>query len=288
MNFRISRSTERLVGALQKGDELVEALTRVCTENGVISGEVRAVGSFDSLELVTFDGASGTYQTVVDAEGSFELVSLTGNIARLGEQTTLRLEAIVNAMGPAGPQLVAGQLRRARAVQAEFVVDSFTDLSMERRLDPETKRLVLDRVERTEPLKVAVSSTVAASTATEAQDSAEPDEEPSMSWDQAVAETERVEKAREASRKGAPLKAKKDKKVNPYEGVDFDEPLLAAGDILDHPKLGRCRVMRVEDDTYAHIRLPRGRIRKLAMEILDISYHGEEEGKRIFQARVRR
>jgi predicted DNA-binding protein with PD1-like motif len=283
--FRVSRTSERIVGALQPGDELVEALTRVCQENGVIAGEVRGVGSFDAIELVAFDERTGTYRTIVDDDGSFELVNLNGNVSRLGEETVLRLEALFNVLGPLGPQLVGGQLRRARAIQAEFVIDSFTDLTLERRLDPSTKRLVLDRIER-------IPSAVAEKTAEKPREapSEEAPAEPSMSWAEAIAETERVDNARSARRDGALKKDKTVKKTSKslYEDLDFDEPLMTPGDLLDHPKLGRCRVMRVEDDTYAHIRLPRGRIRKLALEILEISFKGEEAGSRIFEARVRR
>ena len=63
---------------------------------------------------------------------------------------------------------------------------------------------------------------------------------------------------------------------------------MEPGDILEHPKLGRCRVMKVEDGEYAHVRLPRGKIRKLSLEIVEVELEGEEDGRNVFKAIINR
>ena len=282
MKFRVSERSERLVGKLDAGEDLVEVLTQLCEDHSVRAGEVRAVGHFDSVELVHFDGRTQSYETVVDGEGSFDLVGLNGNVSSLGGQAALQLTAVFSAAGPVGQQMVGGLLRRARAVSGEFVVESFLDLEMERRLDSASGRLVLDRIERKSGLPESGERR-------EPEDSDSGDAQRSMSWDQAIAEVDETEQARKKRRDpGRPTQEKRAKKADPYDGLDLDEPLISTGDLLDHPKLGRCRVLDIEDDQYVRIRLPRGRIRKLALEVLDIEYQGKEDGKPLFLARVRR
>ena len=281
------------MGTLDRGDDFVEMLIDVCKKEAVTAGEIRAVGHFDEIELVHFDSRKQRYEVLVEGEGSFDLVSLNGNISRLGEEVVLRLDAVFNVIGPLGPQMVGGQLRRARVVSSEFVIDSYGDLRMERRLDPGTGRLLLDKIDRIAGAAPAVEvkrSEENAVASAAAGASLEVAEEPTMSWGEAIAEVEEEEKVRSARKGGRamPKKARKEAGHDPFEELDLDEPFMSPGDYLDHVKLGRCKIMKVEDDQYIHIRLPRGRIRKLALEILEISYYGEEDGRNIFEARVRR
>ncbi len=295
MIFRVSSATERVVGRLDVGEDLVEVLSRICEEREVTAGQIKAVGHFDAIELVHFDTRTQSYETLVDGEGSFDLVSLDGTVSRLGGEVALRLAAVFNVIGPLGPQMVGGQLRRARAKDAEFVLESFADLQMERRLDPESGRLVLEGIERKSGVVAAPKAAPQAAPSQVQPDRDEDEqEEPSMSWDEAIAEAEEVEKRREKKKSTSPPrqrrigKAKKKKKADPYADLDLDEPLMSKGDLLDHPKLGRCRVLDVDEGESVRIRLPRGRIRKLTLAVLEIEYKGKEDGSNIFEARVRR
>ena len=285
---------------LDEGDELVEVLTSLCEDHDVTAGEIRAVGHFDRIHLVHFDGVDNSYQTLIDGEGSFELVSLVGNVSRLGDEIALRLEAVFNAAGPAGPRPVAGQLRSARATDAEFVITAFPDLRLNRRLDTDANRLILDGIERRahdggkKEAEVADGASTGADGDSSDSDSSDSDSS-QMSWDEAIAESTQTEKKRTKRRKsgGSPSTSKlarseRKKTDDPYADFDFDEPLINSGDLLDHPKLGRCRVLEAEDGQYVKVRLPRGRIRKLSLEVIDIEYGGEEKGKRVFEAQVSR
>ncbi len=287
VQFRVSTATKRLVGRIDEGEDLLEVISAICEENDVAAGQVRAVGQFDQMKLVHFASQRGEYVPVVDGLGQFELVQLHGSVSRLGGEVAVRLDGTVNVGGPAGPQLVGGQLRSARAVQGEFVIDVFADLQMQRRLDGDTGQLVLDEIERrggAEQMQLVES---APDSGAEGDDGADGT---SMSWDEAIQKAEKTEKRRKTRRSsGSKPTARKTKEDHdPYAGFDFDEPELAAGDLIDHPKLGKCRVLDVEDDQYVKIKLPRGRIRKLALSVLEIDYQGSEDDRRVFKARVRR
>jgi len=308
VQFEESRSIRSYVGRIDAGDDVVEALTLLCDANDVGAAEVHVVGTVADVEVVRFDAATREYVTVVEHEGPFEVVQFLGNMSRLGDQAVLRADALLAAMGPGGQQFVFGQLRRAVAVDCEFVVHAFMDLTILRRLDPATGRFPVESIRRAETAEApqpapaapprerrppetiaepAVARRVEAEPA--APRPSEPAAEPQMSWADAVAASEEMKPAsqrpqRPVPKMGEPQKASEEV----YADYDFDQPILTAGDILDHPKLGECRVIKVEDDDYAHIRLSRGQIRKLALEVVDLHFEGTRDGKNLFKVRVRK
>ena len=148
MQFEESRSIRSFVGKIDVGDDVIEALNLLCEANDIGAAEVRVVGTLADVEVVRFDQATKTYVTVVDDAGPFEVVQFSGNMARLGDQPVLRADALLAVHGPAGQQLVFGQLRRARAVDCEFVVQSFADIALTRKLDPATGRVPFDSIRR--------------------------------------------------------------------------------------------------------------------------------------------
>lgn len=284
MKFQEATRTRRLVGEVEEDEDVVEAISRLCRDNEVQAGHLRAVGTLSSIELVRFDEESGEYDTVYAGQGAFEVVSLTGNVSRLGEEVALRLEALVSVVGPAGPQFLSGQLRGGRAVSCEFVLEVFEDLAIERRLDADSGRLSIRAIHRTEDKRApAATESPAESPADEA---AEPVAGKGMSWEDAAEEAEEAADKAEAPAQRDGGRQKEQSAEDIYGDLDFDEPLMESGDILDHPKLGRCRVMKVEEGEFVHVRLPRGRIRKLSLEIVDVEFDREENGRRVYKARV--
>lgn len=322
MQFEESRSSRSYVGRIDPGDDVVEALTLLCEANDVGAAEVHVVGTLADVEVVRFDAKTKEYVTVVDHEGPFEVVQFMGNMTRLGDQPVLRADALLATMGPIGQQFVFGQLRRATAVDCEFVVHAFTDIAISRRLDAATGRFPIESIRRLEgaapeptprpePAKVAAAPQEPARERRAPETIAEPavarrtepparpaqpepvseprNEEPAMSWADAVAASEDVKPASQRAERPIPKMGEGPRAAEEvYADYDFEEPILSAGDILDHPKLGECRVIKVEDDDYAHIRLSRGQIRKLALEVVELQFQGQRDGKNVFKVRVRK
>ncbi len=321
MQFEESRSIRSFVGRIDPGDDIVEALTLLCSANDIGAAEVRVYGTLEDIDVVRFDSKSKEYRSVVEHQGTVDVVQFSGNMTRLGDQPVLRADALLAIDGPVGQQFVFGQLRRAIAVDCEFVVQAFADVELRRKLDPATGRFPIESIESTgapapagaagapreaevqprpierrreapptiaEPALARKPQTLADDSSS---DASEADEAPasSMSWDDAVAESEKIKPARQRERRPIPTRAEREKdSEDVYGEYDFDEPILKPGDMLDHPKLGECRVIRVEDDDYAHIRLSRGQIRKLALEIVELEFQEERDGKNVFKVRVRK
>lgn len=312
MVFEESHSIRSFVGRIDPGDDIIEALTLLCDANDIGAAEVRVAGTISDVEVVRFDDTSKQYVPIVDHAGPFEVVQFSGNMTRLGDEPILRAEALLAAQAPAGQQLVFGQIRRANAVDCEFVIQSFEDLRMQRKLDPATGRFPIKSIERTAEKPAPVVSekpaaaapprerkapeTVAqpAGTARRKEPAAdtEPEkkeEESQVSWSDAVEASAEMKPA--SQRERAPVSKSGGEEKEPeevYGEYDFEEAILEAGDILDHPKLGECRVIKVEDDVYAHIRLSRGQIRKLALEVVELHLQEQRDGKNVFKVRVRK
>lgn len=282
MIYQESQRVRRIVGRLDEGEEIIEELSEFCRDHGIDAAEIRGVGRLDRIELVRFDPDLGDYREVFSGEGHFDLLNLNGNVAALGDEIAVRLQAVVSAEGPVAPQVVAGQLRAGRAEECEFVLEVFDDLELERRLDNETGLLSLQAIKKKELEEPSDAETGDESFGGQ-----------SMKWEEA-ADAARQADSRQTGTDGnggasTSTSAGASEESSPeeiYGDMDLDEPVLEPGDILDHSKLGRCRVMKVEDDKYAHIRMPRGKIRKLSLDILDMEYQGEEGDRNVFKAQV--
>jgi predicted DNA-binding protein with PD1-like motif len=308
--FQETTRTRRLVGRIEKGEELVETLTELCRDNDVRAGQIQAVGALTQAEIARFDEASGEYKTVFSGEGSFDLISLTGNVSRLGDEVVLRLESLLSTMGPVAPQVLSGQLRSGRAASVEFVLEIFEDLAIERRLDSDSGRLDIRSIRRTEKAQSTPEARAPHQTADKqpaakqaAEQPAAKPQAPSKSAPAERAEAPKEERQQPISGKGMSWSdaagesaesrgdkagAEKPKAKDIYAGVNMEEPLMEAGDVLEHPKLGNCRIMKVEDGEFAHVRLPRGRIRKLSLDIVDVEFDREENGRKVFKAVIGR
>ncbi len=298
------------MGRFSSKEDLVESLTQVCIREEIKGGEVRVRGRVRGAELVRLNSETRQYEVMATVAGEVDLVHGNGVIAVLGDQVILRIDAVMSAHGPLGGQTLAGQLRAASVVDVEFVLDVFDDLTINRALDRDTGGLVLDSIQvvaSPDPAPVAAKPAVkpaakpaakpapaqvelAVTSAPEPKATPEAAPETKMSWGEAVAATDATKKSgaigvQRPSGTSSPTADEIYADID-LDGEDEELPAMKPGDLIDHPKLGRCRVMRVEDEEYAHIRLPRGKISKLMLDLFDVSFGGKENGKNIFTLRM--
>lgn len=299
MIFQESSRVRRVVGRLDEGDDVVDELSEFCREHGIAAAEVRAVGQLDRVELVRFRQGEG-YVPTFEGEGEFDVLQMNGNVAVLGEEPVVRLESVLSVEGPAGPQVLTGQLRAGHVVELEFVLEVYDDLEIRRKMNPDTGRLDLHAIKdvgdpesEEEPAASPVASQRETGVSEGETGEISVDDEgdtkiggQSMSWDDAAEESEQVAEGEGASSKTS-QQTEKSEEEDPYADIDLDAPMMEAGDILKHPKLGDCRVMKVEEDDYAHIRLPRGKIRKLSLEVVDPKFVEEDGDRNVFEAQIR-
>lgn len=146
MQFATSRQYRRLVGRLSKGESVISSFERLCKREGIRAGSIQATGLLSHIQLQSYD-PQGTYQSSVDAEGAFELLTLTGNISTLGGQTIINCNVYLGTTHLGQRQTLGGTLVEATARTLEFVVVAYDDLVLERLFDPNLGIPVLNRVE---------------------------------------------------------------------------------------------------------------------------------------------
>jgi predicted DNA-binding protein with PD1-like motif len=75
--------------------------------------------------------------------------------------------------------------------------------------------------------------------------------------------------------------------VSEAQGVDDEDIVLNAGDVILHPRFQRCVVHRVEGGgEFVQVMLKNGRVVRLSLEVLRLTPKGIENGQRIFAATV--
>lgn len=99
------------------GDEVIATLTKFAIDNKIYSGSVIGIGALLNPELGYYDIHTKTY-TRKKFDGDYELVSLTGNLARMGDNLILHCHA---AFSDAEFKVIGGHLFAAGvAVTGEF------------------------------------------------------------------------------------------------------------------------------------------------------------------------
>ena len=133
-----SRAGRRIVGRLDRGASLTDAILELCRARGVRSGEIRAVGSLESVEVAEYDQSAKSWKPGRTFAGGLELLSLLGNVSEQGGDLVLNLRATLMRERDSGVEVVGGPVRRGRVFAVEVVIDAFDDLVLRRTLDAAT------------------------------------------------------------------------------------------------------------------------------------------------------
>jgi predicted DNA-binding protein with PD1-like motif len=274
-----SRSLRRLVGRLDRGVSLFDAVLEVCRAHRVRTGELRALGSFESVEVAEYDQAQKSWKPARSFAGGMEILNLTGNVSERAGQLALHCHASLMRERDNGVEILGGHVVAARVFAVEFVLEAFDDVILRRSVDAATG--------------LALWSEALALDAPAAEGAAAPDEDEaplpspvappaplpaassipsaSASWSDVAAAS--------ARRSAAP--------VVDADDASGEDPNLEPGDILIHPTFGRCEVQRIEGGyEFAHVRLKNNRLVRLSLEILKVVPAGTEGGHRVFRARI--
>jgi len=360
VKYGTSVRVRHIVGRLEKGEELVEGIRRLCLREKVRAGSFHGLGFFSSVELQELVPGGQKYASWFCAETPLEVLGLHGNVSTLGGEIIVNASAILGYAGHGQHHTVGGHISAARVHAFEFCFTAYDDLLLERTYDAstglplwnrigasdlaamstpeaplqrgqadassvepllavgETERTPAEglealppkreptvirrgRVRRdseeghaaerspTEPLpalqlaeKAAVEVVevpVAASPAVAVPAVAASSVRSKEEWQKAAARAQSVQVTPSS-------RAVLDDDDEDDEGVA--EIPIVAGDILDHPTLGECRVARVEDEDWAYIKVGTGKIRKLALQLFEIIPDGEHDGRKRYKLRKRR
>lgn len=118
MDFR--RFGNKYVLRLDKGEEIVQTVTRFCKEEGISLGQISGIGAIEKLEIGYFQVSTKEYHTKT-LEGDMEILGLSGNISAMKGDTYIHFHIVIsdenlNAFG--------GHLNRAViSATGEIIID---------------------------------------------------------------------------------------------------------------------------------------------------------------------
>lgn len=293
MSYVESFSGHRVVGRLERGAKLPDALEEVCREAGLSAAIVRAEGVLSHVELACFDIESGEYVSCFEADGGFELVALQGNLSMMGSTRILNAHAMLAYNEHGQCRTTGGQLRAATVYSVEFVIEGLDDVVLERSMDAAIQLPVLSRLESVAPTAATSEPQPQDPVAAPQHEPVVAETKPSRATAKETSKPTRptapempqpprrekaphtpAPKAARASANAWKAAAQRAEEILERDETGDEEAIeLSPGDILLHPRLGECTVVRVEDESAAYIRLPQTRrISKLALDLVRLEF----------------
>lgn len=333
----ISRKGRLILGRLDRGDDLEEALLKVCSESSVRCGELRLLGALSHVELCAYDQKKLSYSPSRKFSGNLEILTILGNVSEKNGVRSLHLHATLARDTDNGIEVIGGHLLSGKVFAVEYTIQTCEDLILRRSMDEKTGlSLWTEKIEfpaadnQVDSPDAVVHPPTTAKEVKESEPKAETtpksetkatterkkpadSKEGEVSWDDVLSATMNESDKTNGKKKSETIKikaistspkgtdSKEDLKsravtVEPAEeespedesldNVEIVEP--QPGDILIHPQFGECKVERLEDGEFLHVRMDSGRSIRLNMEILNLYLSGFEKGKQVFETRIGR
>ncbi len=132
---RIVQPTRTLMGRLNRGDDLLEAITKLCVEHGITVGRVEAIGAVEKAGLAYYDQKEREYQNF-EVREPLEITKLSGNVSIKDGRPFVHAHV---TLSDADGQAIGGHLAPGTVVFAcEFVIQEFDGAEFVRGLDEST------------------------------------------------------------------------------------------------------------------------------------------------------
>ena len=95
---------------VEKGEELIETLTKFCAENKIASGSISGVGGTNNVCLYYYDSELKEYLPKTFSGKNYEIISLSGNIALIDGKPFAHIHT---ALGDSDFSIFGGHLKSA-------------------------------------------------------------------------------------------------------------------------------------------------------------------------------
>jgi len=300
-----SRRVRRVIGRLERGERLPDALAAIAEQRRITTGWVTGLGAFEWVELAEYDQSLKEYRPPKRIAGPCEILSLVGNVSFKDGAPFVHAHVTVSRETEHGIEVSGGHLIAGCVFACELFVECCDDLGLRRDRDDATglalwSGLSLPVVggfdEGTAQPAVRPPVERAESGSARAQVSR------SVSWADAAAASQRREQAPQGKPRDRP-RAPPARQPAPARGFVPDplperrrvteeeflaEPVPQRGDWVDHQTFGLCPVQGEDHEGGIIIRLPSGVRKAIKLDVLEVSEPRVEEGRRIFPLAPRR
>lgn len=127
-----------ITGRLERDDKLPDALLEICKQHGVKSGWIFAIGAVSRISVMTYEQRKKAYSEPIEAEGDYEILSLTGNVSLVDDKEFLHLHVVAAELVEGKTEVIVGHLVSAKVFALEFVLLPIGDVGLKRALDEQT------------------------------------------------------------------------------------------------------------------------------------------------------
>jgi predicted DNA-binding protein with PD1-like motif len=140
MQYGVEEKAETLIIKLDKGEWLMESLTKILTEQDIKHGLVlQGIGMLDDIEIGFYDGQSHRTRTI---NAPHELITLGGTVAQYEGDYSIHLHV---SLGATNGNVVGGHLKDGKvAVVAEIIIQILDDVVLARKLNTDSNLAELD------------------------------------------------------------------------------------------------------------------------------------------------
>lgn len=133
--FQSLKAGRGFVGRLETGSDLVEEIEHFCAEQGILAGQVTAVGALRRARYAYYEQGDQRYLEL-ESETHHEIVGFTGNVSLKEDRPFLHAHA---TFADASGATVGGHLLRGCEVfAAEVMIRELAGVSLVRVPDEET------------------------------------------------------------------------------------------------------------------------------------------------------
>ncbi|QQR88783.1 MAG: DNA-binding protein [Myxococcales bacterium] len=275
-----ARQVRRIVGRMERGEDVIEAFLSLAKERQIRCGWIRALGAFEFVELAEYDQQEQRYRAARAFETQSEILELNGNISLKDGECFVHLHATISRDTDNGIEVLGGHLLRGTAFACEFLVESFDDVTLQRRYDPATGLELwspdLD--------SVSVSGKPAPAPAPARSSSGFPRRMPSSSGTlKAVSERQGerpsfVDMPRITQPTPPPERAPRVSDAGPWESQ-----FPVQGDWVEHPQYGLCQIQAIIDNNELVVRLTSGAPKTIRLDFLELSAPIMQGKQRIYR-----
>lgn len=117
---------------LEKGEEIIESLTKFCRDNNIKAGFIAGIGAADNVVLKYYNKEKKEYLSKKFSGESYEIISLSGNISLLGDKPFLHVHI---ALSQADYKVFGGHLGSADITVTGEIIITSCDSRIKRKLD---------------------------------------------------------------------------------------------------------------------------------------------------------
>ena len=138
--MRAHKIGNNIIARIDRGEMLVDKLKEVCDRFSIGCGVVSGIGATDSFVCGVFDPSTKHYKELV-FEGTYEILSLCGNITRMNNKPYIHLHITA---GDEQGSCIGGHLITARISATCEIIINVMDSTVERYRDENTALNLLD------------------------------------------------------------------------------------------------------------------------------------------------